>query len=114
MVSSARCLHVAQTNSIVRKHLFAISIICGFADLVDMTHLVDYTNGYRYMLKLIDMFSKSAWAVALKKKVAKTVAKTVVKAFESIIGERKLVKLQTDKVKEFVNTFFQYKLCHHG
>ena len=80
------------------------------ADLVDMTHLADHNDGYRYILTVIDVFSKFAWAVALKKKDARTVAE----AFESIIDERKPSKLQTDKGKEFVNTFFQGKLHDHG
>ena len=52
------------------------------ADLVDMTHWSDHNDGYRYILTVIDVFSKFAWAVALKKKDARTVAE----AFESIIG----------------------------
>ena len=80
------------------------------ADLVDMTHFADHNDGYRYILTVIDVFSKFAWAVALKKKDARTVAE----AFENIIDKRKPSKLQTDKGKKFVYKFFQDKLHDHG
>ena len=75
-----------------------------------MTHLADYNDGYRYILTVIDVFSKFACVVALKKKDAKTVAE----AFQSIINDRKPIKLQTDKGKEFINAFFQAKLRERG
>jgi hypothetical protein len=76
------------------------------ADLVDMTHLAEYNDGYRYLLTVIDVFSKYAWVVPLKKKDAKT----VMEAFDSIFVKRKPLKLQTDKGKEFINITFQNKL----
>ena len=80
------------------------------ADLVDMTHLADYNDGYRYFLTIVDVFSKFTWVVALKKKDAKTVTE----AFLSIINDCKPIKLQTDKGKEFINAFFQDKLRERG
>ena len=65
------------------------------ADLVDMTHLADYNDGYRYILTIIDVFSKYTWAVTTKKKDARTVAEV----FHSIISDRKPNKLQTNKGK---------------
>ena len=68
-----------------------------------MTHLANYNNGYRYILMIIDVFSKYAWAVAIKKKIARTAAE----AFQSRICDRKPNKLQTNKGKEFINAFFK-------
>ena len=73
------------------------------ADLVDMSHLVEENDGYRYLLTVIDVFSKQAWVKKLKKKDGKSVTD----AFNEIFVTRKPVKLQTDKGKEFLNTTFQ-------
>jgi hypothetical protein len=80
------------------------------ADLVDMSHLADNNDGYRYLLTVIDVFSKYAWALPLKKKDSKT----VLEAFENIFARRKPIKLQTDKGKEFVNAALQKKLKDRG
>ena len=75
-----------------------------------MTHIADYDQAYRYLLTVIDVFSKYAWVIPLKKKDSKTVSE----AFDSIFTYRKPVKLQTDKGKEFVNTSFQKLLKDRG
>ena len=38
------------------------------ADLVDVHNLSKFNDGYRYILTCIDLFSKYAWAIALKSK----------------------------------------------
>ncbi|XP_035221900.1 uncharacterized protein LOC118194806 [Stegodyphus dumicola] len=38
------------------------------ADLVDVSHLRDHNDGYRYILTCIDILSKYAWAIPLKQK----------------------------------------------
>jgi hypothetical protein len=81
------------------------------ADLADMTHLADHNDGYRYLLTVIDVFSKYSFVTALKKKNAKSVTE----AFERVlVGGRKPLKLQTDKGKEFVNDEFQKMLKSKG
>lgn len=70
------------------------------ADLVDMQAYTKYNNGYRYILTCIDIFSKYAWAVPLKKKTGAE----VVKAFRGIFKSgRKPIKLNTDQGTEFEN-----------
>ena len=58
-------------------------------------------KGFRYLLTVIDVMSKYAWAVPLKDKTGKS----VVAAFEKIMKEsdRKPIKLWVDKGKEFYN-----------
>ena len=51
------------------------------ADLVDMSHLSKYNDGYRYLLTCIDILSKYVWVVPLKNKSGENVAK----AFQSIL-----------------------------
>lgn len=43
------------------------------ADLVEMGNYSAYNRGYRYMLTVIDTFSKYAWAESIKSKAASEV-----------------------------------------
>ena len=84
------------------------------ADLVDLQHLSQWNQGYKYLLTCIDVLSKYAWVVPLK---SKTGASLVV-AFGSIFQEgRKPEKLQTDAGTEFKNktfqTFLKKENVHH-
>ena len=69
------------------------------ADLVDMSAISKYNDGYKFLLTCIDVFSKYAWAIPLKNKSSKS----VVAAFELSFGDRRPANLQTDKGTEFVN-----------
>jgi hypothetical protein len=71
-----------------------------------MSHLAKHNDNYRYLLTIIDVFSKYAWTVPLKKKDSNSVTD----AFETIFADRKPLKLQTDKGREFVNAQLQNKL----
>ena len=75
------------------------------ADLLIMSQYSRENRGYKYILNVIDCFSKFNWCVALKKKTASEVSD----AFEQILKEskRKPVLLHTDMGKEFVNATFQ-------
>lgn len=73
------------------------------ADLVEMQQFEKENKGFKYLLTVIDCFSKYAWAVPIKNKTADE----TIKAFEVIFKERKPAKLQTDKGKEFINKKFQ-------
>src|SRR6476660_4708791 len=68
-------------------------------DLVEMQQYAKENNGYRYMLTVIDILSKRAWAVPLKNKTGIEVAD----ALKSIFKERKPQKIQVDQGKEFYN-----------
>ena len=72
------------------------------ADLLQMDDYgVENNKGYRYILTVIDNFSKLGWTVPLKNKFAKTVTE----AFSNIINnsKRKPKLLETDDGKEFTN-----------
>ena len=74
------------------------------ADLVEMQPYTRENNGYRYMLTVIDVFSKHAWAVPVKQKIGSDVTA----AMEPILQQgRKPTNLQTDRGKEFYNATFQ-------
>jgi transposase InsO family protein len=67
-------------------------------------------DGYNYLLTVIDCFSKYAWTIPIKNKTAEEISKS----FDNIFKERKPLKLQTDKGKEFKNKKFQSFLKEHS
>jgi len=81
---------------------FGIDNIFGI-DLVDMTKLPD--GEYKYIMTVIDIASKYAWAIPLKNKRAET----TMLAFKEIMNERKPDKLWCDQGSEFYGkTFSKY------
>ena len=75
------------------------------SDLLDMNDYGPKNNkGYRYILVVIDNFSKFGWTTPLKKKYAQSVTD----AFSEIIksSNRKPNLLETDDGKEYVNNIF--------
>jgi len=74
---------------------------CWQADLVDMSNLKNYNDDNTFILTVIDVFSRFAFAKIIKNKSAQA----VVKAFDEIFKEskRKPLNLMTDKGNEFIN-----------
>ena len=79
------------------------------ADLVDMQAFSSFNKGFKYILTVIDVFSKDAWAIPIKDKSAASVTK----AFEKIISDRIPKKLWVDEGKEFYNATFKKLLDKH-
>lgn len=71
------------------------------ADLVEMQEWSKNNRGYRYMLNVIDVFSKYAWSLPLKDKRGETVTE----AFKVIAKSSKRIPkfLWVDEGKEFYN-----------
>ncbi|XP_051156394.1 uncharacterized protein LOC127289561 [Leptopilina boulardi] len=82
------------------------------ADLVEMTTYAKENKGYKYILTVIDIFSKFAWAVPVKTKTGEDVTA----AMKSVLDQGRVPKnLHVDQGKEFYNTHFknlmkQYKI----
>ena len=72
------------------------------SDLCDMQPLAKENDGYRYLLVIIDTFSRFVWMEALKNKSGPEVALAMEKVL-SRSGRRKPVKLCTDMGKEYLN-----------
>ena len=80
-------------------------------DLVEMIPYANINNDNKYILTVIDTFSKYAWAVPLKSKKCSTVTK----AFENIINQGRIPKnLQSDQGNEFYGKEFQYMVKLRG
>lgn len=86
------------------------------ADLVDMIKYARYNKGFKYILTVINAFSKFAWAIPVKSKSAKDVTNAMRKIFdESFIPKN----IQTDNGKEFYNKEFKqlmekYNVNHYS
>ncbi|KAF0710718.1 Integrase catalytic domain-containing protein, partial [Aphis craccivora] len=72
------------------------------ADLVEMIPYSKKNKGYKYILCVIDCFTKFAWAVAFKSKTGEEVTN----AMSKILIDRAPKLLQLDNGKEFYNTNF--------
>ena len=76
---------------------------------LDILDLKDYgpesNKSYRYVLVIIDNFSKSGWTIPLKNKNAQTIKDS----FENILisSKRKPNLIESDRGKEFFNNIFQ-------
>ena len=79
------------------------------ADLVEMGKFSS-KKGIKYLLMVIDVFSKFGWIRPLKDKRGQTVAD----AFRSIFAKRKPQKLWTDKGSEFFNGIMKDLLHKNG
>jgi hypothetical protein len=75
------------------------------ADIVDFSDYEQFNYGYKYILCVIDVFSKFAWCVPLQDKSSQT----VLKAFKEIIrtSKRKPEHLWVDEGTEFYNKLFE-------
>ena len=95
----------------VRKHFKKRRVISKHvddiwaADLVDMQYYSRSNKGFKYILMIIDVFSKYGWAEPLKNKTGVEIVKAFTKIWE---GNQKPPKyLWTDKGKEFDNKLFR-------
>ena len=77
------------------------------ADLASFTRESDENDNYKYLLAVIDTFSRYAWVEPLKDKTPKE----IVKAFNKILSEgRKPRRLRTDAATNFRSKQFQTNL----
>ena len=81
------------------------------SDLVEMQQFSKFNKGYRYLLMVLDLFSKYGWIVPLMDKKGETVTE----AFKTIFKEgRKPQYLWTDKGKEYYNKNMKELLEKNG
>ena len=94
-------LHKPIKRNITRRRVIVNNIDeIWCSDLVEMQQFSKWNKGYRYLLMVLDVFSKYGWIVPLKDKKGETVAE----AFKKIFKEgRKPQYLWTDKGKEYYN-----------
>jgi len=105
-------LHAPARRNFPRRHV----IVRGYddlwqADVVEMRPYMRFNRGYHYILTIIDVLTKFAWAVPLKTKSGNEVANAITKIIRD--DERCPKNLQTDRGKEFYNATVQKLLKKH-
>ena len=106
-------LHKSIIRKFKRRKLYSSfkdNIWC--ADLANMQLISKYNKGIRYLLCVIDLFSKYAFVVLLKDKKGTI----IVNAFQSILdnSKRKPNEIWVDQGSEFYNTYFKKWLKDHN
>lgn len=82
------------------------------ADLVDMTPYAAENNNIKFMLTIIDTYSKYAWAVPIQTKSASHVTSAMSRVFDA--SHRIPRNLHTDDGKEFFNRDFKKLMQTHN
>ncbi|XP_062587276.1 uncharacterized protein LOC134248897 [Saccostrea cucullata] len=81
------------------------------ADLADVQNLSEYNDGIKFLLVIVDVFSRMLWVRPLKDRKAKT----VIDAFKDVFrGPRHPKAIRTDKGSEFYNRYLQQYLKEQG
>lgn len=95
----------SERNGVTRQTMVSGIDSLWQGDLTDLPDLKADNDGYRYILFIIDVFSKYLYAIPLKTKTATSVST----AFTDILNRtrKKPSKFQTDRGTEFTNKTFQ-------
>ena len=93
-------LHKPVRKKFLKRFVFVRNVddVWG-ADLIELPKISKKNYGFRYILMVIDVFSKYGWSIPLKTKTGKEVAS----ALRTIFKKNKPVKLWVDKGREFYN-----------
>ena len=88
-----------------KRDVYHIDDIWSFGILDLKDYGPENNRGYRYVLVIIDNFSKYGWTIPLKNKNAQTIKDS----FENILlsSKRKPNLIESDRGKEFYNNIFQ-------
>lgn len=80
-------------------------------DLIDMQQFSWHNKGNRYILAVIDCFSRFAWCVPIKRKIPSE----IIRAFDVLFSDttRRPIKIQSDKGKEFDNKALKKYFTEH-
>ena len=75
------------------------------ADLIEMQKYSKWNKGVKYLLMVIDVFSKYGWIVPLKDEKTESVSTAFDEIFKT--SKRKPTMLWTDKGSEFISKHFK-------
>ena len=94
-------LHRPIKRKFIKRKVFASNVDSIWAaDLVEVGKLAKFNKGYKYLLTVIDIFSKYGWMLPIKNKTGECVAQALNIIFQQ---GRSPSRLWTDKGKEFYN-----------
>lgn len=98
---NAYTLHKSTTEKFVRRKVLVRGVFHQYqADLLDFQPLSRDNSGTRFILTILDCFSRYAQAIPIKSKHGKNVKRALQKVFKKMRIPR---KIQTDQGREFYN-----------
>ena len=104
-------LHKSVVNKFPRRKVLVRGVNHQYqADLLDFQPLAKDNSGMRYILTVIDCFSRFASAIPIKAKTGKNVLSALIKSFKFMKPPN---KLQTDRGTEFYNYLVRDHLKKH-
>ena len=106
-------LHKPITRNFRKRRVISYGIDKIWAgDLVEIQKYSKWNKGIKYLLTVIDVFSKYGWIVPLKDKKTESVSLAFDRIFKK--SKRKPEKLWTDKGSEFISKHFkEFLKTHH-
>lgn len=105
-------LHRSARKNFPRRHTLAIGINETLqADLVEMIPYAKENKNTKYILTVIDIFSKFAWAFPVKNKTGLEVTQAMTKIMKSGVVPK---NIHTDMGKEFFNVHFKKLMDSYG
>lgn len=103
-------LHKQKVNKFPRNKVIVSGIDDTWqVDLCDMRSLRRENEGFSWILTIIDVFSKQAWAIAIKNKKGPT----VLEALKSVLEHRKPKRIHSDEGNEFLNNECKKYMIKH-
>ena len=101
-------IHAPARRRFKRSRIFVRDIAQLYqSDLADMTGLAHWNDETKYLLGVIDVFSKYAWVAPLKDKTSRTVANSLRALLDRV---RKPEDFMTDKVRKIITYTFPITL----
>lgn len=106
-------LHRSMRKNFKRRHVVMRGINDLLqADLVEMIPYAKLNRNYKYLLTVIDTFSKYGWAIPIKSKTGQQVANAMETIMRTLRDPPK--NIQTDDGKEFFNKYFEKIMKNNG
>jgi len=110
-IQLAKELHRPNTRKFKRRKVYVSNINkIWSADLMHKSSLSTKIKGYKYLLNVIDLFTKYVYSIPLKSKSQHAVAE----AFKKLFITCKPDKLWTDHSSEFINKTLKKILSDHN
>ena len=88
-----------------RKFITNGAGFCWQADLIDMSSFSKYNEGTKWILCVLDIFSRKLYAIPIKNKTGLVITQAFRELLETSVS--KISQLNTDRGKEFYNKHFQ-------
>lgn len=105
-------IHFPVRKNFPRRHVIVKGLYDTFqADLIEMKQYSKENNRFKYILTVIDIFSKFAWARAVQSKTGEEVTRAMKSIFDSCLRIPK--NMHTDQGKEFYNKYFSALMNEH-